>query len=188
MPFIKPTAKQQFRLEILESRELLSATPMTDAHHVAMPTPSPVSAEVARSVGVQIATTGYWINLKSSPDTGRQYEISTSGRFFGLGRVAISGQFSTPGFIASGVVTGTATARTNRGTLSLNLTSAPVPGFYNLPPTFNFTFAGGTGIFSRYHTGQGTVQVTFLYNPPTPAPDPLMLPQHVRMVFSGRLS
>ena len=180
----KPRAKRELRLEMLEGRELLSTMSVATegARHIA---PSmAVSAEVARSRGFNFLTSGTLNQMFSNPDTGKHYQISTSGRVAGLGAVKVTGELNTPGFIMSSTVTGNLTIHSRRGTLQASLSSAPVPGFSSIPNTLTFTITGGTGAFVRYHTGHGTIQVTLL---PGGTQNEVTSVLPVKLAFSGRI-
>jgi hypothetical protein len=163
-------------VEPLESFTLLSGL----ATSTALATPMiPISVKVIPLpviVSLNGTTHGTWSVLKTPPDTGITYSVTTKGSFVKYGAGTVNGTFHTPGFILNGKATGSLLVTFPKGTLTLKL-SAPAPkGFPALPSELSFVVTKGTGVFHNKvgdPVGRGTVKVTLFPAPPSASATPV---------------
>jgi hypothetical protein len=106
---------------------------------------------------------GGYIVSSVIPDVGKSYQFGVAGRISPLGQTGDNGQIHTTGFIASGIASGTMTIGAPHGTIKLQLTGPPQPGFTPLPSTMSYTINGGTGAYTKA-TGSGTIDITLTSN------------------------
>lgn len=149
--------RRVLQVESLESLTLLSGlAPPTLAP--AVPAALGTVQAAARSVALNATTRGSYAFVQGNPDTGKAYYFVTAGWVPGLGYSTFSGSIHTPGFIRTGTAAGTMTVYTPRGTLTLQLTSDPVPGFSDLPTRVHWAITGGTNQL-KGATGSGTLDI-----------------------------
>lgn len=136
-------------LESMESKFLLTAQGVvTSAAMVAAPRPLDGSVQ------------GHYNESSPNPDVGNTFTLSGVGRVGRLGRVAFSGEFGTPGNIASSRAEGTLKLVARGGTITLDLTG-PVQSGSLAPDSFDYTVASGTGRFAGAHrSGHLTLDLT----------------------------
>jgi hypothetical protein len=108
---------------------------------------------------------GSFAAIPTIPDTGNQFDLTGQGRFLGLDMTNVSGWVRTTGFVGGdGHATGSVTLQTAKGSVTLELTGPPQPGFSSLPEQFSYTVTGGTGAYARV-TGQGTLELLLAATP-----------------------
>src|SRR5947209_1346661 len=118
--------RSSFRVEPLEPRTLLSASPWPPAAASAAAQVQVAAAQAATLAGT---IRGMYAFTSGIPDVGSTLRLSGSGRVQGLGPVRASGSVATTGFIASGHAGGTLTLSNPRGSVVLVLQGPTQPGF-----------------------------------------------------------
>ena len=141
----------------LEARLTLSNMAL---HPMALPAVHVASHQVGHHHTGQHAISGHLAgsvrHLSTPPDVGQQYALSGSGRVQTLGRVRAAGTVQSTGFIQNGQSTGTLTLRNAKGSITLDLTGPPQPGFSPLPNNYHFVITGGTGAY-KSSSGNGAL-------------------------------
>jgi hypothetical protein len=149
-----------------------------------------VSALAIASAPKELAVHGdfhgtYTIHVQI-PDTGASYSFPGKGQVKHFGRMSITGDLQSTGFIFQGHAGGTLTLSSARGTLTLSLTGPPQGGFSDLPNQFTYTVSGGTGRFAHVKD-TGTVTLNRIPgtvpNPPASGPTPTGPP--ARLIGEG---
>ena len=97
-------------------------------------------------------------------DAGTTYLIDGKGRVGGFGRVTVTGEVHSLGFVLTGHAQGDLTLKKAGGTITLHLLS-PVQqtGFQPLPSVFVYGITSGTG---RYRAVYGMGSATLNLTPP----------------------
>ncbi len=158
MTFVRTQRRTRtLQVESLESKTLLSGIPTMGLRQA----PALVAHAAVTQVALNATTKGLFYTTKANPDTGTTYHIFTTGKTSGGAVVGVSGDLTTPGFIAQGRTSGTLTIFTTRGSLTLNVTGPLQAGFTPLPSTLGFTITGGTGAFANVQSGTGKIAVKF---------------------------
>jgi hypothetical protein len=159
-------------LESLDGRLLLSgyssSVPiLRTATSVSILRTATVTIVAPLQVALQGSITGKLRSNISNPDAGHSYRVNATGAVQPVGTVGATGSLQSPGFIATGVSTGSIKLTSRHGLLRLGLTGDPQAGFSTLPSTFHYTIMGGTGRF-KGATGTGTAALTMQSTNSTP--------------------
>jgi hypothetical protein len=152
----------QFRpsVERLDKRELPSATSVFawpgGGAWGALGTPGVehVHQQPHQQMALRGTVTGTWTSVPTNPDTGMTQQLDGAGQVKPLGAVIATGTLHMPGFIREGRTTGTMVLTNAQGSVTLQLTGPPQPGFSPPPNTFTYKIVSGTGAYAGA-TGHG---------------------------------
>jgi hypothetical protein len=182
------------RLELLESKTLMSAGVAAGAGAAALSLDTPAAAKLARPVEQTVSVTGSadgdYTSTLSKHSMGIKYHLSASGTITPIGSAVVNGWLHTPGS-KGGQDSGSLTFVGSRGTLKLKLTperwsfsaraadsvnpGGPIRGLSTVnpggpmipkgsPPVNYFTFTI-TGGTGQYAQDRGTGSVEFTTTP-----------------------
>lgn len=161
----KPSPRLQ--VEELDGRILLSG--VTHSPQVLGPSLSS-QASAAPVVQLNGSIFGQYTTGQTVPDTGTNYNLFATGKVGTLGKIAVSGSLTTPGYVITGRAGGTVTLSNTKGSITLRLVGPVENGFGALPQHFLFTVDHGTGAYSHFQTS-GTIDLKLV-----PARVPVMMP------------
>jgi len=178
-----PQRKRRLQFEVMESREVLSASlagaSLASPVLVSLPSipiPPPHEPPVQLVVLQGLLSGSY--SAHTFPDVGTTYDLSGKGQVRPFGPMDVTGTLHSLGFIQQGHAGGTLTLSDSQGTLTLQLTGPLQRGFSPLPNQFAFEITGGTDAFKNA-TGQGTAFLRLVADPigNVPAATPNLLEQ-----------
>ncbi|AGA26693.1 hypothetical protein Sinac_2381 [Singulisphaera acidiphila DSM 18658] len=129
--------------------------------------PGSTGAEVALSainsstekVSLSGTARGVYTSHQSNPDTGTTVQGTAKGRILPLGQTSIVGSFLVPGLLRAGKVEGSMTLKSQRGSVTLNITAPSSISAASSSHYFTYQIVSGTGQF-RNAQGSGTVDLT----------------------------
>ena len=181
-----PRRNRRLQFEVMESREVLSASPAVAAlaspawviRPGGLPLPNPLHHEVV----LHGLLSGSY-SAHTFPDVGTSYALSGQGQVQPLGPTNVTGDLHSLGFILQGHAGGTLTLSNSKGTLTLGLTGPLQSGFSPLPGQFDYEITGGTGAFANA-TGQGTAFLVLL---PAITPNPFVQQGRFELSLVGTL-
>ena len=164
-----PQRKRRLQFEVMESREVLSASlagaSLASPVLVSLPSipiPPPHEPPVQLVVLQGLLSGSY--SAHTFPDVGTTYDLSGKGQVRPFGPMDVTGTLHSLGFIQQGHAGGTLTLSDSQGTLTLQLTGPLQRGFSPLPNQFAFEITGGTGAFANA-TGGGTAFLQLVADP-----------------------
>jgi hypothetical protein len=152
-----------FALEHLEDRALFSVAAPLDTTDTVFTTRLAMAQATVASHPLKGAFNAsgkytHSVGPIGNPDAGSHYDFNGSGRKPSLGKFTLTGQVTTPGFIANGRASGQLVITTSHGTITLSVQGPPqTPG--SLPPTLTFKILRGTGKFANSR-GKGGITLS----------------------------
>jgi hypothetical protein len=141
-------------VEELGQRVLASVSP------VGLPVTAPAVTAIGKLHNIFVGGQGHGTYTIGAvhPDAGMAYHLQGTGDFAGLGKVAITGDLHSVGFIFHGHAFGTMTFRNAHGSVTIELTGPTQHGFAPLPHQFYYQVISGTGAYTHAH-GQGVLHL-----------------------------